>query len=123
MKDGAEEFVILEHTGTSGVHWDLMLEDEGALLTWRLDVSPEEIGSEPVRAEQINNHSLRFLEYEGPVEKNTGIVRGVDKGACEWVLKEEAVLTFILGGQKMSNHYQLKRNGSGPIWLLSKSQA
>ncbi|MEN8127501.1 MAG: DNA polymerase ligase N-terminal domain-containing protein [Planctomycetota bacterium] len=75
-----KQFVIQQHTTPEGVHWDLMLEADNTLWTWRLNVPPAEMGDEPIGAERIADHRLRFLTYEGPVQSNTGQVRIADKG-------------------------------------------
>ena len=82
-----------------------MLEDEGTLLTWRLNVPPEQIGIEPVKAEKIDDHPLRFLTYEGPVQQNTGSVRKVDGGPFKWLKKEIHTPTFSLEGQILQGQF------------------
>lgn len=73
-------FVVQEHTAAQGVHWDLMLEQGGVLTTFRLEEHPAQALSHEVRAVKIFDHPLRFLTYEGPVQKGTGKVRIVDSG-------------------------------------------
>ncbi len=73
-------YVIQEHTTPQGVHWDLMLEDEGILRTFRLAQTPAAVLERTVQAERIFDHPLRFLTYEGPVQQRTGRVRIVDHG-------------------------------------------
>jgi len=80
MESSQKQFVIAEHTTPNGVHWDLMLEMDDCLWTWRLNVPPVEIKNKPISAERIHDHSLRFLTYEGPVQNNTGSVKIADKG-------------------------------------------
>jgi hypothetical protein len=80
MDTAARQFVISEHTTKSGVHWDLMLEMDDGLWTWRLNVPPAEIKNKPIPAERIHDHPLRFLTYEGPVQNDTGNVKIVEKG-------------------------------------------
>ena len=78
--DEKKQFVIHEHTTPDGVHWDLMLEMDDCLWTWRLNTPPAEIKDEPIPAERIHDHPLRFLTYEGPVQNNAGQVTIADKG-------------------------------------------
>lgn len=78
--DSQKQFVIQQHTTPDGVHWDLMLEMDDCLWTWRLNVPPTEIKNKPISAERIHDHPLRFLTYEGPVQNNTGKVKITDKG-------------------------------------------
>ncbi|MDR3638076.1 MAG: DNA polymerase ligase N-terminal domain-containing protein [Isosphaeraceae bacterium] len=70
-------FVLLEHSW-NGVHWDLMLEANGALRTWAID-APIVPGVElPARA--LAEHRLAYLEFEGEVSGGRGTVRRVDRG-------------------------------------------
>jgi bifunctional non-homologous end joining protein LigD len=74
------KFVIQEHTTPRGIHWDLMLESDGVLLTFRLEEPPAAVLEHAVQAQKIFDHPLRFLTYEGPVQQETGRVRIVDRG-------------------------------------------
>ena len=71
-------FVILTHDHPK-LHWDLMVEWEGTLRTWRLLQEPC-LGDIP--AEQLADHRLAYLDYEGPVSRNRGDVRRHDSGTC-----------------------------------------
>jgi len=91
MKD--KRFVIQKHETADGVHWDLMLEQDEVLTTFRLEEPPEQALVHPVRAERIFDHPLRFLWYEGPVQKGTGCVHIVERGSwrpvgCDWRVGE-----------------------------------
>ena len=93
-------FVVQEHTTTEGVHWDLMLEQGDVLTTFRLEEEPAQALLHEVRAVKIFDHPLRFLTYEGPVQKGTGKVRIVDSGTYQrqdhsedaWVLEMNGVI-------------------------------
>ena len=69
---GGRQFVILRHelppTSARGSHWDLMLENQGVLLTWELPNLPP--GPLPASFEQLGirrlpEHRIDYLEYEG----------------------------------------------------------
>ena len=81
-------FVILAHDAPDGLHWDLMLEAGEVLETYRVNTPPEEWPARPVEAERIFDHSPRFLEYEGVVNKGKGDVKIADSGRYE-ILEEE----------------------------------
>lgn len=100
-------FVIQEHTTTSGIHWDLMLERENALWTWRLNVPPEQIENTPVTAERIADHPLRFLTYEGPVQNRTGQVRISDNGELIWQAITPTQMSCKLSGRILKGLYHL----------------
>ena len=74
-------FVIQRHERQGEpVHWDLMLEKHEVLETYRVKVPPEEWGSRPVEAVKIFDHPLKFLSYEGSVNKGKGNVTIADAG-------------------------------------------
>ena len=86
MSEQAEQrrFVVLEHEW-NGVHWDFMIEDEGRLRTWAIDVPL--VAGEELPARALPDHRLDYLTYEGPVSGGRGIVRRVDGGifhGLEW---------------------------------------
>jgi len=69
-------FVIQFHDAPDGPHYDLMLEHEGALATWRLEELPGGAGGAgAMPAEKLPDHRLAYLSYEGPVSGGRGSVR------------------------------------------------
>lgn len=105
-----KRFVVQEHTtAQQGVHWDLMIERGPSLMTFRLDEPPEAIGLDPVRAVHIFDHDLRFLTYEGPVQKRTGRVRIVDRGPCRLETQNDDLLVLTLQGQTLNGLFELTR--------------
>ena len=102
-------FVIQEHTTPQGVHWDLMIERGDALTTFRLAGSPESAADHPVEATRIADHPLRFLTYEGPVQKGTGHVRIVDRGDYTiWDERDDA-LSLRFRGTILQGRFTLVR--------------
>src|SRR5262245_22157335 len=80
-------FVILEHDHPE-LHWDLMLETGAALRTWRLanpPVTPEGpvATGPPIAVVPLGDHRLDYLDYEGPVSGNRGVVKRWDRGDYE----------------------------------------
>jgi hypothetical protein len=71
-------FVILEHDYLI-VHWDLMLEANAALQTWRL-AQPPYAGAGSIVATLLGDHRVAYLDYEGPVSGNRGTVKRWDGG-------------------------------------------
>jgi hypothetical protein len=111
-------FVIQEHTTPDGVHWDLMLERQGTLLTFRLPVPPAQAASAPTAATKIHDHPLRFLAYEGPVQNHTGRVRIADRGTLEIKTETEDRLTVVLAGEILRGVFSLIRTRDAE-WTFS----
>jgi DNA polymerase Ligase (LigD) len=89
-------FVILEHDWPQR-HWDLMLEAEGVLRTWRL-AAPLTPGVD-IPAEPIGAHRLLYLDYEGPVSGNRGFVKRWDWGTFDWQTGATGVIAVYLSGE------------------------
>jgi hypothetical protein len=105
-------FVILEHSW-NGVHFDVMLEDEasGTLRTWAVD-RPIEPGIErPARA--LADHRLAYLDYEGPVSRERGTVRRVDRGRFTPRIWETGQVSVELEGQRFLGLLSLRKISGG----------
>ncbi len=63
-------------------HWDLMLEEDGKLLTWALSESPQPGKSIP--ATRLPDHRVDYLAYEGPVSGDRGSVLRILEGVYWW---------------------------------------
>lgn len=113
----SRRFVIQEHAIPAGVHWDLMLEDGDILMTYRLEQPPETARGQAVRAMRIFDHPRRFLTYEGPVQKGTGRVRIVDRGACH-LSQNENVIDLELSGEVLQGRFVLTQT-EGASWQLA----
>jgi DNA polymerase ligase (LigD)-like protein len=106
-------FVLLYHDcpaeNPRSLHFDLMLEAAGALRTWAIRELPRSWGvtagrvpsgcssegssvliasTNTVPAEQIPDHRLAYLDYEGPVSGGRGTVTRLDSG--EYVSQKES---------------------------------
>lgn len=89
--DKTGKFVIQRHERKGEpTHWDLMLEAGDCLETYRTGVAPAGLGEEPVEAIRIFDHPLRFLSYEGAVNKGKGVVKIADSGTYEVMCENEA---------------------------------
>lgn len=71
--------VLLEHALPDGtVHWDWLIQEPGApqderVPTFRLE---QPLG-EPAYGERIGDHRAMYLDYEGPISQDRGVVRRV----------------------------------------------
>jgi hypothetical protein len=71
-------FVVQQHEVRVGdVHFDLMIEDGAALVTFQLATAP------PARGRRSFDHRPAYLDYEGPISGDRGVVRIWDRGEVE----------------------------------------
>lgn len=78
-------YVILYHqqhsADTDLTHWDLMLENNGLLCTWKIQQPPTP--GEQLTAIPLPDHRIAYLEYEGPISGDRGQVSQFDFGTYE----------------------------------------
>ena len=115
MMDG--RFVVQEHTTPEGVHWDLMLETGQTLTTFRLAERPQDVLRHAVEAVRIADHAMRFLAYEGPVQKGTGKVRIVERGTYRRLDEREDIITLDVQGAVLQGSFTLTWK-KGTTWEL-----
>ena len=85
MSQKDKRFVIQKHTKGKDIHWDFMLELGGILRTYRLNKAPNEALHLAVNATKIFDHPLKFLTYQGPVNKGRGNVSITESGTYKMV--------------------------------------
>jgi hypothetical protein len=75
-------YVILHHTDIAEPHFDLMFETlpGSDLATWRSHVWPIE---QPITVTRLRDHRRFFLQYEGVLTNQRGMVQRVADGECE----------------------------------------
>jgi hypothetical protein len=85
-------------------HWDLMLEDEGVLLTWTLAERPtaDGVDGSKIVATKVVDHRLAYLDYEGHVSGDRGYVSRVDAGTFTWIERTPARVRVQLAGAILS---------------------
>jgi hypothetical protein len=110
-----QHFVILEHS-YQGVHFDLMLEVNGKLRTWRLAMPPHPGQQQP--AEASFDHRLSYLEYEGPISGDRGTVRRWDHGTYEGEATDPTMVGVMLRGARLSGRLLL-RQVEGQAWQVA----
>ena len=121
-------FVIQHHLRDAGdEHWDLMLEVGGTLWTWSLPCPPAAL---PAMAQQLTDHRLDYLEYEGEISGGRGRVAIHDAGLYEWLGDESApqthdtssVLCFRLAGCCLQGRFELRRipHEGRDLWRFSR---
>lgn len=116
-------FVVLRHDPGDGgpVHWDLLLElcDSVKLASWSF---PEPPLLDGIAGEKRFDHRAVYLEYEGEISGNRGIVTRWDNGTfapdlnCNDIASGRVELVFsgdILQGLRVLEQEDDK-------WILSK---
>lgn len=77
-------FVLLKHElppqADGNSHWDLMLETGDVLLTIQLSELPSGLVGEEMMAKRIADHRPHYLDYEGPISGNRGVVHRLAAG-------------------------------------------
>lgn len=106
-------FVLLEHTTSTGAHWDLLIEQPGhdTLLTWRLLADP--LTNKSIPAEHIGRHRRIYLEFEGDIGGGRGVVRRIDRGPAN--LREIAgdTANVELSGDHLHGTFTITRTATG----------
>lgn len=106
-------FVVLEHTWR-GVHWDFMLERGSVLRTWVLDQPPDVPG--PLAARPSFDHRTVYLDYEGPVSQDRGVVRRWDGGTYELIGESAEGLEIELCGTRLRGRVRIERHEPLDRW-------
>jgi len=115
-------FVVLRHELSSEAerasHWDLMFESGGVLCTWALASEPD--STSPTDAEQLADHRLAYLDYEGPVSGARGSVTRWDWGDCELIEQSELRWRVHVQGRRLSGVFVIERaQPAGHSWRVS----
>jgi hypothetical protein len=113
-------FVLLLHECPDdrprATHCDLMLEDGAALRTWALSRLPHDWrllsadanlidATNTVDAEQLADHRLAYLDYEGPISGDRGAVHRLDQGTYQ---SGPLPNHFILNGRLICGEIELQ---------------
>ncbi|WP_298867512.1 DNA polymerase ligase N-terminal domain-containing protein [uncultured Gimesia sp.] len=118
-----QQYVILRHDFPE-LHWDLMLEEEGVLKTWRLNAPPaidhaSDESSIDLFAEALPDHRIAYLEYEGPVSGNRGEVSRWDRGTFSLLEQNDELIVALLTGDELAGRVTLKKMDKEKQWSLN----
>ncbi|MEQ8788755.1 MAG: DNA polymerase ligase N-terminal domain-containing protein [Pirellulaceae bacterium] len=110
-------YVVLRHETPPNyarpLHWDLMLEADDWLWTWALEEPPRYDAS--IVAWPLADHRLEYLEYEGPVSNNRGVVARWDAGQYELIRRYDDEIVVRLGGEKLLGKATVIRQGGDDL--------
>lgn len=93
-----------------------MLEAAGVLRTWRLidaPVEPADWFDRGIDAEQLPDHRLHYLDYEGPVGGDRGVVAQWDRGEYELLEESETTLIIKIAGRRIRGVARLHADPAG----------
>jgi bifunctional non-homologous end joining protein LigD len=105
--EGDKRFVIQKHSRAGDIHWDLMLESGKMLETYRLELPPGKLFQQPNAARKIFDHSLKFLTYEGSVNKGKGKVEIADSGTYQLLSEAENYREMQISGKILKGKFVL----------------
>jgi len=109
------KFVVQRHRRAGGVHWDWMFEAGDVLETWRVEAKAENLSNQAVSAVKIFDHDLKFLTYQGSVNKGTGTVKITDQGTYQVIAEYENGCEIELAGEIVKGKVTI-RSISGDKW-------
>src|SRR5262249_47976838 len=98
-------FTILHHDFPHR-HWDFLLEAGDYLRSWRLEGEPH-LGT-VIRADDIADHRLKYLDYEGPVSGGRGQVDRWDSGLYTQIRSDHSRVIVALEGVRCRGQVTLE---------------
>ncbi|MHC4911875.1 MAG: DNA polymerase ligase N-terminal domain-containing protein [Planctomycetota bacterium] len=105
MKTNDRNFVIQKHTRPDDLHWDLMLEAGQVLETYRLALPPEQLLNQTTTAVRISDHPVKFLSYEGTVNKSAGTVEIAETGTYQVLSDNKGLRELQLDGKILKGKF------------------
>ena len=91
-----------------------MFEQEGVLRTWACEQLPT-ANNESVAAEQLEDHRLAYLDYEGPVSGNRGNVMRIDAGEYEVLSVSLEEFRVRIAGRHFYGIVTISRESGGAL--------
>jgi len=104
LAQDTRRFAILEHQW-DGVHWDFLVEDGPTLRAWAIDAPIVEEVDLPARS--LPPHRSIYLEYEGEISGDRGVVHRWDKGTCEVIVWGSRSVGLIVRGHQLVGSVEL----------------
>jgi hypothetical protein len=114
-------FVLLRHECPADFvrpsHWDLMFESGDLLRTWALNVLPGPLDN-TVDAEELPDHRMTYLDYEGPISGGRGTVCRSDAGTFELLALSDDCWEIQINGRELNGRLTLRRRAD-KRWTLA----
>lgn len=114
-------FVVLRHIDRDGDHFDLMIESGERLATWKFPDFPG-AGDSRQSCRRIGEHRRLYLDYEGPISGDRGVVDRQDSGDCRVTesIGDRWVVEFF--GGRLAGEYELVQSSSeSDVWLFRRA--
>src|SRR4051794_9991817 len=114
-------FVVQEHHATR-LHWDLRLENEGALASWALPRGIPEHPDENRLAVHTEDHPLEYLEFHGEIPQGqygAGTMDIWDRGTYEAEKFRENEVIAVFNGDRVKGKYALFQT-RGDDWMIHR---
>ncbi len=111
-------FAVLHHDHPFA-HWDLLLETPAGCWTWRLRAAPDSPGE--ISAERIADHRALYLNYEGPVSGDRGVVTQWDAGEFVWLTATADRAAGLMHGKTWCGRIELSADSAGLWWFRRNS--
>lgn len=103
MPSTLPRFVVLHHVMPHDhdrpSHWDLLLEADSFLKAWSLASEP--MFETTIPSVELPPHRILYLDYEGPIQGNRGVVTQWDKGVYEILQEADGLLVLRLHGTQI----------------------
>ncbi|MCB9853118.1 MAG: hypothetical protein H6819_08480 [Phycisphaerales bacterium] len=108
----SRRFVVLFHAHpTEGDHYDLLIETDAALASWRVLDRPESATTNrSIACIQIPDHRREYLDYEGPVSGDRGDVKQHDAGHCATSPLDAPRIAIRFAGKVLKGDFVLERD-------------
>lgn len=110
--DKSRRFVILHHvvpgTFERPSHWDVMFENGDELQTWALNVQPAH--QVVIQATALPEHRKKYLDYEGEISHDRGVVRRWDSGQIHVVESSSEKICVRIMGRRLFGKVELVRD-------------
>jgi len=84
-----------------------MIEAGPVLETYRLEMPPENLSGQNSSAIKIFDHPLKFLTYEGSVNKGLGSVEIAETGSYQLLNKTDDSIELQLSGKFLKGRFSL----------------